>query len=454
MEDFRMARLLIAEPQPELSKLFAEHFPVQPEIETASSLEHVRAKLSTAGYDAVIWNIGKLDSRNSKTLDLLETTSSNSPETRIFLITPDDNDPLRGRITTGNYHYIRAPIDGRKLCAFLSQAFFRAPRDGASLYPEIRVPTDFDGILGVGLAMREVTRQIGEAAATDISVLVTGETGTGKDLVAAAIHKRSARKDFLYVPVNTGAISRELIAAELFGHEKGSYTGAIAARQGLFEQANRGTIFLDEISTMDEKTQISLLRVLEAKTFRRVGGEKEIQTDVRVIAATNEDIEKAVKEKRFREDLYYRLDVFHIHVPPLRNRPGAVTFLTDHFVNCFGALYEKDIGAVSPEAYRYLRRYPWPGNVRELKNVIQRAVLLAARGEISPYCLPARIREAAESNANPEAPFRPGMTLQAVEKEFIKMTLVATRGNKKAAGVMLGISRRALYNKLKRFGLL
>ena len=321
----------------------------------------------------------------------------------------------------------------------------------------VQAPIEFEGIVAVSLPMRAVIQRILEAASTDISVLITGETGTGKDLVAAAIHKRSERKDKPCVPVNTGAMTPELIASELFGHEKGAYTGASETRRGFFEQAEGGTVFLDEISTMDEKAQVSLLRVLEEKTFRRVGGEKDIQVDVRVIAATNEDLEEAVQQKRFREDLYYRLDVFRIGLPPLRSRPGAVTLLTDHFVSYFDTMYKKKVRAVSPETYRCLRRYPWPGNVRELKNVIQRAVLMVKGEELTPELIPARIREAAglSTNADPQTfPIRVGMTLQAVEKEFIRMTLASTGGNKKEAAAILGISRRALYNKLERYGLL
>jgi transcriptional regulator with PAS, ATPase and Fis domain len=250
-------------------------------------------------------------------------------------------------------------------------------------------------------------------------------------------------------------MSPELIASELFGHEKGSYTGALETRGGFFEQANRGTIFLDEISTMDEKTQVSLLRVLETKSFRRVGGTKPVGIDVRVIAATNENLEEAIEQKRFREDLYYRLDVLRIHLPPLRDRRGAVNFLTDHFVTVFDDLYHKNVRMVSPDTYRYLRQYPWPGNIRELKSVIQCAVLKAPGEEFTPDLLPARIRESAKSNAEYNGSrMHAGMSLEAAEKELIKLTLTFTGGNKKAAGVMLGISRRALYNKLKKYGLM
>jgi len=323
--------------------------------------------------------------------------------------------------------------------------------------PGIPLPIEFEGIIAISLPMRAVIRRIIEAAAVDIPVLITGETGTGKDLVAAAIHKRSRRKEKPYIPVNTGAVARELIASELFGHERGAFTGAQDSRPGIFEQADGGTVFLDEIATMDEKTQISLLRVLEEKSFRRVGGIKNIGVDVRIIAATNEELEKNVTDKRFREDLFYRLNVFHIRVPPLRERPpGAITVLTDHFLSHFAAVYGKEIERVSPETYRLLRRYPWPGNVRELKNVIQTALLMLDGKELKPEFIPERIRDTvASSDAGGESTcsFRVGASLDSVEKELIRITLTHVGGNKKLAASILGISRRALYNKIKKHDL-
>ena len=319
------------------------------------------------------------------------------------------------------------------------------------------VPNQFEGMLGVSLPMLEVFQSIIDAASADIPVLITGETGTGKDLVAGAVHNRSRRKDKPFVAVNTGAMPRELIASELFGHEKGAYTGAIAARKGSFEVADGGTIFLDEISTMDEKCQVSLLRVLESKTFRRLGGERDICVDVRVIGATNENLEAAIKQNRFREDLYYRFDVFHIDLPPLRDRPGGLKVLSHHFLAQFGQMYKKDLRSVSADALRCLESYSWPGNVRELKNVIQRAVLVAEGEELTPVLLPARIRNAGESDRESllaSLPIHIGMTLEAAEKEFIAMTLASASGNKKKAASILGISRRTLYDKLKRHRLL
>ncbi len=305
--------------------------------------------------------------------------------------------------------------------------------------------------------MLEVFQRVVDAASADIPVLITGETGTGKDLVAGAIHNRSGRKDKPFIAVNMGAMSPELIASELFGHEKGAYTSANDMRKGSFERANGGTIFLDEISTMDEKCQVSLLRVLETKRFCRVGGERDIRVDVRVIAATNEDLEAAIQKHKFREDLYYRFDVFRIHLPPLRERLGGLTVLTHYFLAQFGTMYHKNIHVVSPETLRCLEGYSWPGNVRELKNVIQRAVLIAKGEQLTPDVLPVRIRKAVTSANGPALatlPVHVGMTLEAAEKEFISMTLASTAGNKKKAASILGISRRALYDKLKRHGLL
>ena len=308
-------------------------------------------------------------------------------------------------------------------------------------------------MLGVSLPMLEVFQTIIDAASADVPVLITGETGTGKDLVAAAIHNRSRRKDKPFVAVNMGAIPGELLASELFGHEKGSYTGATAMRKGRFEEADGGTIFLDEISTMDQRSQVFLLRVLETKTFRRVGGEKDIHVDVRVIGATNENLDTAIKSNRFREDLYYRIDVFRIHLPRLRERLGGVRLLCEFFMVQFAQMYRKTLRSVSGDALQCLENYSWPGNVRELKNVIQRAVLVAESEELTSDLLPARIkncgppmREAGLANF----PIHIGMTLAAVEREFIALTLASVGGNKKKTASKLGISRRTLYDKLRK----
>lgn len=411
-------------------------------------------------FDLVIWDIVSVPPECFNVFKVIKKLSKSPAETRTIVISNMGEPEISG-LRDLRCEWLHPPLDKSELLARIESATRQSRKGSEALEPQanlkLLVPVEFEGILAFTLKMQSVIQYIMEAASEDIPVLITGETGTGKDLVATAIHKRSKRKDFPYLPVNMGAIAPELIASELFGHEKGAYTGACERGTGLFEQAQGGTIFLDEITTMDEKTQVSLLRVLETKTIRRVRGDKDIAVNVRVIAATNENIEKAVKTRRFREDLYYRLDVFRIQLPPLRERRAAITLLTDHFVACFAELYKKNMRAVSRETYRLIRQYPWPGNIRELKNVIQRAVLLAKGSELTSDLLPERIREADGSGAiksGDQSPIQLGMRLEEIEREYIKMTLSSMNGNKMKAASILGISRRALYNKLKRFGML
>src|SRR5688572_6061733 len=254
-------RCLIIENRPEVEPLFKSRFPAQIDIDTLPLPDAIGGEIV---YDVIVWNTDGSTSYKSKGLETLERVSRYSPETQIIVISHEEGNPAGCRIRSENYHYIARPIDWNNLLVLMTQALSKCPPGQKILsYPNVRVPVEFEGMLGISLPMREVFQRIIEAAAVDIPVLITGETGTGKDLIAAAIHKRSERKDQPYVAVNTGAMTRELMATELFGHERGAYTGAAAAHRGFFEQAHRGTIFLDEISTMDEKAQVSLLRVLE-----------------------------------------------------------------------------------------------------------------------------------------------------------------------------------------------
>jgi two-component system, NtrC family, response regulator AtoC len=453
-----MSRILVIEQNHEICTLIEREFNARVAIEHYCNFKAAVERSTNSQPDLLIWDAPRTLAVGARVVQCLSKLSHHLPQTPTLIIS-DSPEPDFPGIKDTAYYWMRRPSDEAEILALVETVI---DRKGTS---ETSLPTDalaafiseFEGILATSLTMRSVIQQILEAAADDIPVLITGETGTGKDLVAAAIHKRSKRKDAPFLPVNMGAIASELIASELFGHEKGAYTGASETRAGYFEQARGGTIFLDEITTMDEKTQVSLLRVLENKTMRRVRGERDIKVDVRVIAASNENIEEVVKAGRFREDLYYRLDVFRIHLPPLRERYGGVALLTDHFVSRFGEQYKKSIRVVAPETYRLLRRYPWPGNVRELKNVIQRAVLLAKGQAVTTDLLPARFREqdgAQEAEIPSTSPIHLGMNLAEVEKEFIKLTLASVNGNKMKAASILGISRRALYNKLKRFGLL
>jgi DNA-binding NtrC family response regulator len=416
-------------------------------------MEAAWEKLSSQKFDLILWNSARDPAGLENLAENLKLLTRKSSGNRIVVM----GDPATleaARPGDSNLRIANLPENQEELLSLVEDNLpVRSSVATRFDSDEVGLPINFEGIIAVSLPMRSIIRRIMDAAAVDIPVLITGETGTGKDLVAAAIHRRSSRKNKPYIAVNMGAIARELIASEIFGHEKGAYTGAQDTRPGIFEQADCGTVFLDEIATMDEKTQISLLRVLEEKTFRRVGGIRNIGTDARIIAATNEDLEKNVTQKRFREDLFYRLNVFPIRVPPLRERISAITALVNHFVSRFGAVYGKEVESVAPESYRLLRRYSWPGNVRELKNVIQTAVLMVEGKELTPDLLPQRIRDAvgaSESRGETTCSFRVGTSLHGVENEFIRATLAHVGGNKKLAASILGISRRALYNKIKK----
>jgi DNA-binding NtrC family response regulator len=448
-----MPRILFIDKEDRTRALLQCRLKAEARIKFAPSMEAAWEKLSSRKFDLILWNTVNDAAAGTNLTETLNRLSPNVCGSRIVVFANPEALPAAG-LPSGNVCFEDLPTDDEDLVAVIqSNLPVKPPPDRSNASPDkVALPIEFEGIIAVSLPMGAVLRRAIEAANVDMPVLITGETGTGKDLIAAAIHRRSRRKDNPYVIVNTGAMSPQLIASEIFGHEKGAFTGADQAHQGIFEQAQGGTVFLDEIATMDEKTQVSLLRVLEEKTFQRVGGIKKYGADVRIIAATNEDLEKNVAEKRFREDLFYRLNVLHISVPPLRDRPGAITVLTDHFLSHFAAVFGKEIERVAPETYRLLRRYRWPGNVRELKNVIQAAILMLEGNELTPECIPERIRDAAlasQGRGEPTCSFRVGASLHTVEQELIRVTLTYAGGNKKLAASILGISRRALYNKLK-----
>ena len=439
-----------------ISNILSSRLPNELATESVSSPDEAKERLHARNFDLVIYDVDSLPAQRAKTLELLAKLANKRSETRVIVIS-ESEELLAPGFGLKEFEWAERPLDESHFLAIVSAGLRgKSPSETSEGDPTgFLSSTDFEGIMAISLPMRFILQQMNEAAAVDLPVLITGETGTGKDMVAAAIHKRSKRQHRPYVPVNMGAISHELIGSELFGHEKGAFTGASDAHQGVFEQAQGGTIFLDEITTMDEKTQVSLLRVLETKTMRRVGGSKDIDVDARVIAATNENIEEIVKARRFREDLYYRLDVFRIHLPPLRERPGDVTFLTNHFIARFGAMYRKNIRRAPAEIYQILRAYSWPGNVRELKNVIQRAVVMAKGTELVPELLPARITEMSGSGSSQniaQSTIHVGMSLEDVEREFITMTLDSVAGNKVKAAAILKISRHTLYDKLKKYG--
>ncbi len=314
-------------------------------------------------------------------------------------------------------------------------------------------------MVGNSTAIEKVRHAIQRCAPTSATVLIRGESGVGKELVARAVHQRSSRRDGPLVCLNCAALAPTLLESELFGHEKGAFTGATERKIGKFEAAHGGTLLLDEIGEMSPELQAKFLRVLEGQPFERLGGNKPIQTDVRVIAATNRDLEQAVREKSFRSDLYFRLRVIEIDVPPLRERPSDIAPLAEHFLQKFRKHSARRINGFTPEALEYLSRYTWPGNVRELRNVIERAVVLGSGstidledvslGPLMPINLSPATVSTNETNALPSA-YRP-ISLEQLEKEHILATLAALNGNKSRAAVVLGVERSTLDRKLKRY---
>jgi DNA-binding NtrC family response regulator len=305
-----------------------------------------------------------------------------------------------------------------------------------------------EALIFAGTAMQPVRKLIHEVAGTTANVLIYGESGTGKELVARTIHLLSPRRTAAFVPLNCAAIPENLLESELFGHEKGAYTGAIQMRQGKFELARGGTIFLDEIGEMPLPLQAKLLRVLQERVFERVGGSKEIKADVRVIAATNRNLQEEVAERRFREDLYYRLSVFPIPLPPLRDRSDAIPLLADYFLHRFSQQIGKKLTGIEAEALASMKNYGWPGNVRELQNVMERAVILA-RTFVDSSNLPEEMLRKSEP-----APNGGKKALKSAEREVILKALHKHGGNRRLAAAELGVSRRTLQYKLKEHGLL
>lgn len=380
--------------------------------------------------------------------ELVVSISEASPQSQIlFLVNPKNVENVVTTLEKGAYQYVKQPVSDTELKMLIETAL----RDRSVLAAE-EIETGmvdrFDGIIGRAPSMQKVYSQIRRAAESNIPVLITGETGIGKDLTAQAIHRQSQRAKEPFVSINLGALPTDLIASELFGHEKGSFSGAIKQHQGVFERAGSGTVFLDEIDCIEEKVRVSLLRVLDNKSFSRLGGSDQIKSAARLIAATNADLEELVEQGNFREDLFYRLDVFRITIPPLRRRPEDVPLLVQEFVAVFCRANDRDLLKISPEFLGVLQAYHWPGNVRELKSVIHRAVLMCDARVLKPTHLPARFREIDPSPSR--VTFEIGTPLEEVERTMVLRALEATGNNRKEAAELLGISRRVIYNKLKK----
>ncbi len=352
-------------------------------------------------------------------------------------------------IKQGAHDYLTKPLDFERLKLTLKRALdhHRVEERKREVRPE---PGQVDTpIIGSSAPMKELLEMIGYVAPTEATVLITGESGTGKELVAETLHRNSERKDKPFIKVNCAALAESLLESELFGHEKGAFTGAERRREGTFVQADGGTLFLDEIGETSTAMQVKLLRVLQEGELQRVGGETTITVDVRIIAATNRDLEKEVAEGSFREDLYYRLNVVTLEVPPLRERQDDITLLAEHFIEQFAEKNRRTVESVSRECWDHFSGYPWPGNVRELENAIERGVILMRGGHLTEKSLPLAIQKHFKNN--PESGGGRPATLQQAEMELIHQTLKETGGNKSEAARRLGITRKTLQNKLQKY---
>ncbi len=388
---------------------------------------------------------------------LMAAARRERPDLAILMVTAyGDIDGAVQALKGGADDYLTKPVNLLELRRRVEMQLERRilARQAAELKERLDRYYSFESIVGRSPAMQRVFERVKVVAPAPSTVLILGESGTGKELIANAIHQHSPRAAKRFVALNCGAIPGDILEAELFGHEKGAFTGAHQRRIGKIELAHGGTLFLDEISELSADLQVKLLRVLEQRVITRVGGNDEIPVDFRLIAATNRDLEKEVREGRFRQDLYFRLKVVTVELPPLRERPEDIPLLVQHFVNHFNAQLGRNVKQLAPSLVDALRAYPWPGNVRELKNVVENMVLFARGEELTLEDLPAEIRQgrpqtASAAEATPWMPRR----MEDIEKEAILKTLEFTQGHRARAAELLGIGLRTLQRKLKEYNL-
>ncbi len=415
-------------------------------VDTAEDALHALKQFDKGKYDLILLDM-KMPGMSG--LELLPKIKEIDKDSTVILITAFASVPTPIQaLKEGAYDYVTKPVDPDELNNLVKNAIEqKALKDENYLLKnkieQLIIP---ENLIGESEEMRKIFELINTVAPTDTTVMIRGESGTGKELVAKAIHLNSKRKYFPIVTVNCGAIAESLLESEFFGHEKGAFTGANYRRKGKFEMANGGTIFLDEVGTLSPKMQVELLRIIETKKFTRVGGNETIKSDFRVIAATNESLEELVKEGKFREDLYYRLNVFSIFIPPLRKRRKDIAPLAYHFLNKFSTAMNKNVCKISDEVMKFLYDYEWKGNVRELENAIERAVVVGKSDSIELSDLPFSSKDIADADTGIS-------TLSEIEKKYVEKILLQNNWNiNKCAGI-LGIERATLYNKISKYGL-
>ena len=458
--DINREQVLVVDDEEDLRKAIVDILTLDGfEVDQAGSAEEAAEKLSQTAYDVLITD-HNLPGKTG--VELLEESLVRYPEIIGIIITGYGTiETAVNAIKKGAYNYLTKPFKLVELPVMVRKGLKERHLrfENQYLRKQLDERYGFDNIIGTGRGMKRIFELVETIAGLTSTVLIQGETGTGKELIAKAIHFNSQRKDQKMVSINCGAIPENLLESELFGHVKGAFTGAVQTRIGRFEQANGGTIFLDEIGNMPLALQVKLLRVLQEREFERVGGNSTVKVDVRIIAATSSNLEQMVKDGTFREDLYYRLNVIPIDLPPLRERREDIPLLVQRFIEHFCETHKLDLKTISPHVLKALMAYDWPGNVRQLENIVERMVALTAnRPAILPADLPGEIQNRDSLNFVPliEIP-EGGISFQDVvtdmERELIVQSLRKTNGNKKLAAKLLNLKRTTLIEKIKRIGL-
>jgi DNA-binding NtrC family response regulator len=422
-------------------------------VRTAASAQEARDSLTTWRPELVLMDMMLPDAQG---LDLLRHFREASPETQIIMVTGYGSVPKAVEaMEAGAFSFIEKPVDVGILIAMLEKAGEKLAlsAENRRLKEELREHTAFANIVARSDKMRQLFHLIRSVAPTDASVLVHGENGTGKELVATAIHQHSKRASGPFIKINCAAIPSELIESELFGHKRGAFTGAVSDKTGLMELADGGSLLLDEIGEMPANLQVKLLRVLQDREFRPVGGSRVIKPNFRLICATNVNLDAALGDGKLREDLYFRINTVTLSISPLRDRTDDILLLAEHFLGRFSTEHQRSIASIHPDAGRALLRYRWPGNVRELEHVIERAVIVAEGTQITVDDLPPEVRDADRFPTQSGFVIPPHHTLEEIEKLAILETLERTRWNKRKAASILGVYRPTLYNKLKKYKL-
>ncbi len=421
------------------------------QVRGARTGEDALEQLETATADLVLTDL-KMPGMGG--MEFLRRLKQKWPDTEVLVMTAYGSiDTAVEAMRCGAYDYLTKPIDRERFPLAVEKALERHALavENKQLKDRLETRTRFDHMVGESEPMQRLYSLVDMVADSDVTVLLMGESGTGKELVARAIHHKSHRADGPFVTLNCGALPENLFESELFGYEKGAFTGATMNKMGRFELADGGTLLLDEVGELSLKSQVDFLRVLETKEFRRLGGTKIVKVDTRIIAATNRNLEEAVKRGDFREDLYYRLNVVPIRLPPLRERGEDIPLLADRFLEEFSAQHHREPKEVSREAMRLLRLYAWPGNIRQLRNLIERMVVTVKDPVLQPEHLPEEIQASREDARTMVVSL--GASLKEIEREAIRRTLAEVTNHREKAAKLLGISLRALQYKIKEYGI-